>query len=64
MQSLAAGPLQLRQLASQLVQTASESEYEPTVHAATQAVPSLWGLLAEQLTQSVELPPEQVPQST
>ena len=56
-------PLQVRQLLSQLWQTLSESAKVPAGQEATQAVPCLYCLDAEHVTQSELCGPVQVPQS-
>ena len=60
MQLLAFGPLHSAQVGSQLAHSEPAFAYSRLGQAATHVVPDLNGAPAEQVTQSLELPPEQV----
>ena len=60
MQLLASGPLHSAQVGSQLAHSELDFAYSLLGQAATHVVPDLNGAPAEQVTQSLELPPVQV----
>jgi len=61
--SVALGPEHVLQEASHGWQILEPSAYDPVLHDETHTAPVLYGFAEEQVTQSAESPPEQVPQS-